>query len=158
MYRHVNHYLKGIVWRPKSSCIIGVTLQGAPSCPEARHKNHPQRRTGRSAAGTSASTAGFSQRDLAKETGISQRMIAYYEKQPQYPPLHVLTILTKALGFPRKCSAEELKKTDDKVKDIAYPARLKQVEGLDEKEKRQILQLLDTFIENNRLKQKSISA
>ncbi len=52
----------------------------------------------------------------------------------------------------------KIKKTDDKVKDMRIRRRLKQVEGLDEKEKRQILQLLDTFIENNRLKQKSISA
>ena len=103
--------------------------------------------------------AGFSQRDLAKETGISQRMIAYYEKQPQYPPLHVLTILTKALGVPPgEMLGLKIKKTDDKVKDMRIRRRLKQVEGLDEKEKRQILQLLDTFIENNRLKQKSISA
>jgi len=27
--------------------------------------------------------AGYSQRDLAQKTGVSQRMIAYYEKQPQ---------------------------------------------------------------------------
>lgn len=103
--------------------------------------------------------AGFSQRDLAKETGISQRMIAYYEKQPQYPPLHVLTTLTKALGIPAgEILGLKIKKTDDKVKDMRIRRRLKQVEGLDEKEKRQILQLLDTFIENNRLKQKAVSA
>ena len=41
---------------------------------------------------------GYSQRDLARETGISHRMIAYYEKQAQYPPTHVLPILAKALG------------------------------------------------------------
>jgi transcriptional regulator with XRE-family HTH domain len=41
---------------------------------------------------------GYSQRDLARETSISQRMIAYYEKQAQYPPTHVLPVLAKALG------------------------------------------------------------
>ena len=42
--------------------------------------------------------AGYSQRDLAKKTGISQRMIAYYEKQAKYPPTHFLPALVKALG------------------------------------------------------------
>ena len=41
--------------------------------------------------------SGYSQRDLARETGVSQRMIAYYEKQAQYPPTHVLPILAKSL-------------------------------------------------------------
>ncbi len=103
--------------------------------------------------------AGFSQRDLAKKTGISQRMIAYYEKQQQYPPLHVLTTLAQALGVPpgEMLNFKE-KKTDDKVKDMRIRRRLKQMESLDEKDKLQILQLLDTLIENNRLKQKFVPA
>lgn len=104
-------------------------------------------------------TAGFSQRDLARETGISQRMIAYYEKHPQYPPLHIMTVLSEALGI----LAEELlnlknQKTGDKVKDMRIRRRLKQIEGLNEKEKRQVIQLLDTYIERNRLKQQVISS
>ena len=42
--------------------------------------------------------SGYSQRDLARETGISQRMIAYYEKQAQYSPTQVMPILAKSLG------------------------------------------------------------
>lgn len=30
--------------------------------------------------------ASYSQRDLAAEIGISNRMIAYYEKETEYPP------------------------------------------------------------------------
>lgn len=98
--------------------------------------------------------AGYSQRDLAKVTNISQRMIAYYEKQAQYPPMHVLSMLADALGIP----AQELlglknKKTDAKMKDMRIRRRLEQIEDLEEKEKRQVIQLLDTFIEKNRLKQ-----
>lgn len=102
--------------------------------------------------------AGYSQRDLAKETGISQRMIAYYEKHPYYPPAHVLFALAKALGV---SSAEllSLKKeaTAEKVKDMRIRRRLSQIDQLDEKEKRKIIQLLDTFIEKDRLKRKSHS-
>jgi transcriptional regulator with XRE-family HTH domain len=42
--------------------------------------------------------AGYSQRDLAAGIGISQRMIAYYEKQTQHPPTHLLPALARALG------------------------------------------------------------
>ena len=99
--------------------------------------------------------AGYSQRDLARETGISQRMIAYYEKQTQYPPTHLLPILVEVLG----ASADELlgiKKmnSDGKKKDMRLWRRFSQIEKLDAKEKRQILQLLDAFIEKEQLKRK----
>ena len=98
--------------------------------------------------------AGYSQRDLAKETGISQRMIAYYEKQTQHPPTHLLPVLAEALGV----SADELLgiKTNSKgqKKDMRLWRRFSQIEQMDTKEKRQILQLLDTFIEKEQLKEK----
>ena len=99
--------------------------------------------------------AGYSQRDLAKETDISQRMIAYYEKQAQHPPTHLLPTLAKALGV----SADELlgiKETNPKnqKKDMRLWRRFSQIEQMETKEKRQILQLLDTFIENEQLKEK----
>jgi len=100
--------------------------------------------------------AGYSQRDLAKETGISQRMIAYYEKHPCYPPAHVLFALAKAFGV---SSAELLNlkkdKTGDKVKDMRIRRRLSRIDQLDEKEKRKVIQLLDTFIEKDQLKKKT---
>ena len=99
--------------------------------------------------------AGYSQRDLARETGISQRMIAYYEKQAKYPPTHLMPILVKALGT----SADELlgiKKvnTNGRKKDMRLWRRFNQIEKMVSKEKRQILQILDTFIENEQLKRK----
>lgn len=101
--------------------------------------------------------AGYSQRDLARESGISQRMIAYYEKQPQYPPVHVLSVLATALGVP----ADELFSQAEegaaaKPRDMRIWRRLERIEGLEEKDKRQVIQLLDTFIENNRLKQQAM--
>ncbi|MBK8939512.1 MAG: helix-turn-helix transcriptional regulator [Polyangiaceae bacterium] len=47
---------------------------------------------------------GLSQRALAAELGISQRMVAYYESQSDYPPAHLLAPLTEVLGL----SADEL--------------------------------------------------
>lgn len=97
--------------------------------------------------------AGYSQRDLARESGISQRMIAYYEKQPQYPPVHVLSVLATALGVPADELFSQEGKPDAKPRDMRIWRRLERIEGLEEKDKRQVIQLLDTFIENNRLKQ-----
>jgi transcriptional regulator with XRE-family HTH domain len=42
--------------------------------------------------------AGYSQRELARELEISQRMVAYYEGETEYPPAHLLPMLAQALG------------------------------------------------------------
>lgn len=103
--------------------------------------------------------AGYSQRDLAREMGISQRMIAYYEKETKHPPTHLLPLFAGALGVStdQLLGIEQLEKTR-KTRDNRLWRRFSQVEKMQPKEKRQILQFLDTFIENNHLKQKSISA
>ncbi len=98
-------------------------------------------------------SAGYSQRDLARETGISQRMIAYYEKQPSFPPVHVLTVLISALGIsPQEVMGQKGAKPGPEPRDMRIRRRLEEIEKLEEKDKRQVIQLLDTFIEKNRLK------
>ena len=99
--------------------------------------------------------AGYSQRELAAELGISQRMIAYYEKQTQYPPTHLLPVFAKAVGV----SADQLlgmEKTEanSRTKDTRLWRRFSQIGKMDPKERRQISLLLDTFIEKDRLKRK----
>jgi transcriptional regulator with XRE-family HTH domain len=99
--------------------------------------------------------AGYTQVELAEELGISQRMVAYYEGQTEHPPTTLLPELARVLGV----SADALlgveavaKRT--KPKDTRLQRRLQQLEKLGAKEKRQILQLLDTFLENQKLKQR----
>lgn len=99
---------------------------------------------------------GFTQRNLAKETGISHRTIAYYEKQTQHPPTHLLPTLAKALGVTAdQLLGSETVKAASKEKDNRLWRRFSQIEKLDIKEKRQVIQLLDTFIEKEQLKQKA---
>lgn len=43
--------------------------------------------------------AGYSQRSLAAEIGISQRMVAYYEAQGNRPPAQLLPTIADALGL-----------------------------------------------------------
>jgi hypothetical protein len=86
-------------------------------------------------------------------------MIAYYEKQPQYPPMHVLSVLAEALGIPAQhFLGLKNKESKGKLKDMRIRRRLEKIEGLEEKEKRQVIQLLDTFIEKNRLKQQAMAS
>lgn len=42
--------------------------------------------------------AGYSQRALAEEVGISHRMVAYYEGETERAPAHVLPEIARALG------------------------------------------------------------
>ena len=48
--------------------------------------------------------AGYTQKELGEELGISQRMVAYYESQTQHPPTKLMPALATALGV----SADEL--------------------------------------------------
>ena len=105
--------------------------------------------------------AGFTQQELADEVGTSRRMIAYYEVQSEHPPTTLLPAIAQALGV----SADALlglappAKTA-KAARAARPAnvrlqrRLQQIETLAPTEKRQVLQLIDAFIERGQLKRK----
>lgn len=79
-------------------------------------------------------------------------MLAYYEGQTEYPPVHLLPALAQALGV----STDELLGVTT-VKRTTEPRgrlqrRLAQLESMPPKEKRQVLQVLDTFLERERLK------
>ena len=99
--------------------------------------------------------AGYTQVELAEELGISRRIIAYYEVEAEYPPAHLLPELARAL----KISTDVLLGTAP-IKKPPKPAntrlqrRLQQIEQLEPAEKRQVLQVLDAFIERGRLKKK----
>lgn len=98
--------------------------------------------------------AGYSQRDLAAEIGISQRMVAYYETQSDYPPTHLFPVLAKALGV----SADQLLgieklKQGGRARDNRLWRRFSQVEKLPSPQRKQIVQILDTFLEREKLRQ-----
>jgi len=100
-------------------------------------------------------SAGFTQQELADEVGVSRRMIAYYEVQSDHPPTTLLPAIAAAL----KISTDELLGVAP-ARRLAKPGntrlerRIQEIEKLDVKKKRQIMQLLDTFIANEKLRQK----
>lgn len=98
--------------------------------------------------------AGFTQRELGAELGVSQRMIAYYEVQTDYPPSGILTELARVLGVTTDelLGVETVRSATRKPQDTRLWRRFKQVEKLPAKERRQILQLIDTFLEREKLR------
>jgi transcriptional regulator with XRE-family HTH domain len=97
--------------------------------------------------------AGFSQRELAAELGISHRVIAYYEGETEHPPTHLLPHLAKAL----KVSADELmglekSKKNGRTQDTRLWRRFSQVEKLPPPKRKQIVQILDAFLGSEKAK------
>jgi len=103
--------------------------------------------------------AGFTQVELAAELGVSQRMVAYYESPAATPPANLLPQIAAVLGV----SIDELFGVDAKRRlakqegDSRLRRRLLAIEKLDLAEKRQVIQLLDAFIERGQLKRKAES-
>ena len=98
--------------------------------------------------------AGYTQVELANELGVTQRMISYYEGHSEYPPSNLLPTMAKVL----RVSSDELlgikplKK--NKQPDSRLLRRMQQIDKLDASTKRQVIQVIDTFIENAQLKNK----
>lgn len=100
--------------------------------------------------------AGYTQVELAEELKISRRIIAYYEAEADYPPTHLIAEIATALHL----SVDELLGTKTltktrKPRNTRLQRRLEQIEALAPNEKRQVLQVIDAFIERGRLKKKA---
>ena len=100
--------------------------------------------------------AGYTQLELANEVGVSRRMIAYYEGQSAHPPTTLLPEIAQALKITTDelLGATRIKKAA-KPGNIRLQRRLQQIESLEPSEKRQVLQVLDAFIERGQLKRKA---
>jgi transcriptional regulator with XRE-family HTH domain len=104
--------------------------------------------------------AGYTQQELADEVGVSRRMIAYYEGQSEHPPTTLLPALAQALQL----STDELlgleppaAKRTGRPRDNRLQRRLQQIESLPPEERRQLIQIVDAFIERGQLKRRASS-
>jgi transcriptional regulator with XRE-family HTH domain len=99
--------------------------------------------------------AGITQTALAEEIGVSQRMMAYYEGPSANPPANLLPAMASALGVSVEALlGTETAKRKTKAVDTRMQRRLPQIASLPPEERRQILQLVDAFIERGQLKKK----
>lgn len=90
--------------------------------------------------------AGYTQVELANELGVTQRMVSYYEGHSEYPPAAMLPKLARLLNLTTDelLGLEPLKKT--RQPDTRLQRRIQQIEKLPNKEKRQLVQVIDTFL------------
>ncbi len=97
--------------------------------------------------------AGYTQQELAQELGVSRRMIAYYEGETEHPPAALLPGLAAALGVSTDelLGATPLRRRAAKA-DSRLQRRMQQIEKMNPKEKRQVLQILDALIEREQLR------
>jgi transcriptional regulator with XRE-family HTH domain len=98
---------------------------------------------------------GYTQVELAKELGSSQRMISHYEGRAEHPPTAALPALAKVFGVTTDELLGVIPVKKARNADTHLERRLQQIQRLDPKPRKQIMQLIDTFIEAEQLKQKA---
>jgi transcriptional regulator with XRE-family HTH domain len=94
---------------------------------------------------------GLTQEELGKAVGVTQRVIAYYERDDAQPPGAVLVHLAQAL----RVSTDELlgvrpMKDGTSPKTARLLKRLKRVEALPAADRRAVLKLADALLETRR--------
>lgn len=95
--------------------------------------------------------AGYSQRELARELEISQRMVAYYEGETEYPPAHLLPVLATALGVSTdQLLGLEPTKRNGRARDTRLWRRFEKLEKLPPADRKPIIQVLDAFLAKSR--------
>ena len=98
--------------------------------------------------------AGYTQVELAEELGVTQRMISYYEGRAEHPPAHLVPALARVLGVSADTLLGITPVKKSRQSDTRLQRRFQQIDKLSAKDKRQVIQLLDAFIERGQLKQK----
>ena len=100
--------------------------------------------------------AGYSQRAFAAEIGISQRMVVYYEKHCERIPVHTLSLFAKTLGVTSdQLLGLEEAKDNSKYRTNRLWKRFSKVEKLPPVKYRQVVQVIDAFLDREKLQEKS---
>jgi hypothetical protein len=83
-------------------------------------------------------------------------MVAYYEGETVYPPAHLLPQLAKALGVStdQLLGVEKVKK-NGRSRDTRPWRRFNQVEKLPTQQRKQIVHILDAFLEREKFRKAS---
>ena len=101
---------------------------------------------------------GLSQKDLAKLTGISPRMIAHYEKHVSYPPLEKIDTLAKALKVDISnligLNNKNQKPNNDDDFDIRSLKKFKKILILNNYDRSAVYQMIDLLLQKEEYKNK----
>lgn len=102
---------------------------------------------------------GLTQKELGEMVGVSNRVIAYYENETNYPPTHLLVPLAKTL----EVSTDELlglkkPKTTFDIKNAALWRRLKIVAELPRNDQKEILNHIKLMAKNRGISHKGMDS
>ncbi len=99
-------------------------------------------------------TAGYTQVEFATAVGVTQHMVAYYEAPDAQPPAHLLPQMAQVLGVSVDVilGLSELR-SPKRIATNRLERGLLEIDKFGPKAKRQITQLLDSFIEAEKFKQ-----
>lgn len=92
-------------------------------------------------------TKGLTQRQLAAQLGVSQRVITYYENESSYPPAHLVPKVAQAFGV----GVEELLgEADPVIEAAAVPdrrlrKRIELLAKLPPQDQKMVLRMIDTL-------------
>ena len=99
---------------------------------------------------------GFSQQDLANRTGLSQRMIVYYENEAVKPPIDKIEILAKELHINISDLIGTSEETDIQKELTQIDARtlkkLKMILSLPKNQRHIIYTMAESFLKQNKEK------
>ena len=95
---------------------------------------------------------GLTQHALGEKVGVSNRVVAYYEGETDYPPAHLIVPLASALGI----STDELLGMSESKEDFgpanaALWRKLKLVESLSKRDQKAILHYIDMIAQTRGL-------
>jgi transcriptional regulator with XRE-family HTH domain len=99
---------------------------------------------------------GLTQAELGERVGLSNRMIAHYEREDAQPPGPILPDLARALGVTTDelLGVEPLPETTS-PKTARLLKRLQRIEQLPPADQRAVLKVLDALIDSRELKEAS---
>jgi transcriptional regulator with XRE-family HTH domain len=98
---------------------------------------------------------GLTQQALGEKVGVSNRVIAYYEGETDYPPAHLIVPLANALGITTDelLGMTEAKEEPDPA-NAALWRKLKVVESLPKRDQKAVLHYIRMITQTRGLKQK----
>ena len=90
---------------------------------------------------------GLTRKELGGQIGVSNRVIAYYEKETNYPPAHLIVPMAQSLGI----STDELlgikaPRENEQKPNLRITRRLKKIADLPLSQQKVLLKTIDTFL------------
>ena len=99
--------------------------------------------------------AGLSQRDLANKSGLTQRMINFYEHNPKSLPVDRLKALSDALDVKVADFFNEAETSPLDSLDVRWVKKLQDLKTLSEADRKEINQHINSLLEKAKLKQEA---